>query len=72
MTTEYVEGDEDIFLVVQPRKDGNVSVAIHLVSNNEKLYGFILPAEVARKTAEKLTMSSIMAEEYKNYGEDMR
>lgn len=63
MTKEYRPGEEDLFLTVRPRDDGNVSLGIHLVVNNERIYGVILPPEIAREVAQQLTLASWRAEE---------
>jgi hypothetical protein len=67
VTTEYRAGDEDIYITVAARPDGNVSLGIHLTANGERIYGIVLPPETARNAAQKLTLASWKAEELKQW-----
>lgn len=69
MTSEYKSGNEDIYINVTARPDGNVSFAVYLVANNERIYGIVLPPETARNAAQKLTLASWQAEELKKWRE---
>lgn len=72
MTIEYQPGSEDIYITVTPRPDGYVSLGVYLQLNNERLYGLVLPPETARSAAEKLTLASWKAEEFKKWQDDQR
>jgi hypothetical protein len=63
LTTEYREGDEDIYLVVRPISNGYVEVGIFLTHSNNLLYSFALQGEKARNVAQSLTMASWRAED---------
>lgn len=63
MSEEYVEGKENIYLVIKPAAKGMVRLAVFQVGTNEKIYGVVLPAEIARQAAMRLTISSWEAEE---------
>lgn len=61
--TEYKGGDEDLYLSVSPQENGMVLLAVHYMKNGEKIVGIMLPGEIARKTAQRLTLMSWQAEE---------
>jgi len=67
VTDEYRAGNEDIYITVAARPDGNVSLGIHLTANGERIYGIVLPPETARSAAQKLTLASWKAEELKQW-----
>ncbi|MFD4474665.1 hypothetical protein ACFWPU_00910 [Streptomyces sp. NPDC058471] len=61
--SSYVPGTEDIHLSIYAREDGKIAFVVSRVDNGEKLYGIVLPPEVARQAAEKLTLASWLAED---------
>lgn len=72
VTNEYVEGNEDVYILVQDREDGLVSLGIFAVSNDARLCGIVLPPETARATAEKLTLASWKSEDRGRWQREQR
>lgn len=72
MTTEYMPGEENIYITVAPRADGNVSFGVWDAKTEQRIYGIVLPPETARNAAQNLTLASFKAEEYKKWVDDQR
>ena len=70
---EYVEGSENVGLVVFARPDGNVSLKVYLYDNGvqgEQVCGMVLPPGTARSVASNLTLASWKAEDIKKWQDD--
>jgi len=57
MTTEYTPGSENILVTVDDSQ-GLVRIEVWDEKTQVRLYGFLLPPEVARTLAQKITFRS--------------